>query len=319
MILLNYVEFFQCTHFMEKKNSLDPVDIVDLCSLKKCIINESDMKKWILSPAFQMLNQTLLLLNNSVRSIPRSTSYISRPIISKLLEAITCLFDTMKEIKPNHSSTRYGNYAFRSWLTQVWEKRSMILEDVTDNHESQEYFCQSFGSWTRIDFGTGHELNFLAFISTLFSDGILLPEDAPAIVFDVFWSYYDLTIALQTRYNLEPAGSHGSWGVDDYVALPFVFGSSQLIDHPKITPLNVIEEEVAAEYKDDYLYCRWIYYIHQVKKGPFSETARILYSIKDLPHFQKLNNGMLKMYKGEIFDRYLVIRHFRFGEILKWE
>jgi hypothetical protein len=55
--------------------------------------------------------------------------------------------------------------------------------------ELSTYLIESVGNSTRIDYGTGHELAFIAFLCCLFQLGILTPEDSVATVTKTFQRY----------------------------------------------------------------------------------------------------------------------------------
>ncbi|GMF60491.1 unnamed protein product [Phytophthora fragariaefolia] len=121
---------------------------------------------------------------------------------------------------------------------------------------------------------------------------------------------------LQKQYMLEPAGSHGVWGLDDYHCLPFYFGSAQLIGQHEILPESVHDDNVLLTQHNEYLYLDAVKFIKEVKAGsPFAETSPMLNDISALPSWEKTNGGMLKLYEGEVLKKLPVIQHLRFGTL----
>jgi len=82
-----------------------------------------------------------------------------------------------------------------------------------------------------MDYGTGHETSFSLFLLCLCLGGFYSSgkDEDQALVLVVFLRYLRLCWRLQDVYKLEPAGSHGVWGLDDSHFLPYVLGSGQLL------------------------------------------------------------------------------------------
>ena len=97
---------------------------------------------------------------------------------------------------------------------------------------------------------------------------------------------------LQSTYMLEPAGSHGVWGIDDYHFLPFLFGSAELINHPKfVAPELIHNDKLIEEFYKDYMYLDCIRWIKEAKKGtPFYETSPVLNDISAAANWRKVAN-----------------------------
>lgn len=121
---------------------------------------------------------------------------------------------------------------------------------------------------------------------------------------------------LQVVYNMEPAGSHGVWSLDDFQFLPFIFGSSQLANHKRLGPNSFVDPSQVEAYHAEYMFMGCIKFILQVKTGPFAEHSNQLWNISSVPSWSKVNGGLLKMYTAEVLDKFPVVQHVLFGSFI---
>jgi len=289
----------------------------------KMINSSEEFELWKNSDAYKSFSSFIIQLSESVHEKKISDPCIENPITHKIILVLDEMDVWISEIPPTHQPTRFGNKAFRTWFSKV-EKESERLNSSLLSSELQgatielaPMLVNSIGNYTRIDYGSGHEAAFLIWLFCLKRLGILLEEDHQAIVTRIFARYLKMVRNLQRIYLLEPAGSHGVWGLDDYQFLPFLFGSSQLIGHPYIKPNSIHNSDIVNSFSEEYLYLGCIQFINQMKKGPFGEHSPYLNDISYVPHqlWEKVNAGMIKMYHKEVLCKFVVIQHFLFGSI----
>lgn len=125
---------------------------------------------------------------------------------------------------------------------------------------------------------------------------------------------------LQFEYWLEPAGSHGVWGLDDYHFLPFLFGSAQLLDHKYIKPKSIHDVDTVEQFSKSYMYLACIHFINTVKTtASLRWHSPMLDDISACKTWVKVNQGMIKMYKAEVLSKLPIMQHFMFGSIIHFE
>jgi serine/threonine-protein phosphatase 2A activator len=295
------------------------------------IDSHETLNRFLSSRQFAELWAFILRLNEAVTDKKVSSVPIGgiRPGVAALVEILRKVENWVEDYPPVAAEVgRFGNVAFRSWHASLVKHAPALVATVLASggvvddveHKADElaaYFETSFGNETRIDYGTGHEAQFCLMLHLLEREGVFCEEDYAAVALVAFPAYLSVTRQLQNSYRLEPAGSHGVWGLDDYSFLPFLWGSAQLMSNTRIKPTIVDDGvDVLREHGKEYMYLDAVAFIKSVKTGLFSEYSSMLYDISRVrTGWPKINQGMLKMYKGEVWHKVPVTQMFLFGNM----
>ena len=311
-----------------------------------------DIITWLLQlnrPMFPTKDAEGNIQQSSLTSPPRYSEEVQN-----LRQLIAEFSNLIEKAPPDTGPRRFGNVAFRTWYRLSQETADSLCETHLANilrrygRDDQErrtalkdelkvYLLGSFGSAQRLDYGTGHELSFVAFLACLWKLGAFEDGEERAIVMGVIQPYLELIRHLVLTYTLEPAGSHGVWGLDDHSFIPYIFGSAQYGPpinptdtstpvptegslKPSPSPSKVTDKATVADYKDSNMYFSAIQFIYDVKRGPFWEHSPVLYDISGIKDgWAKINKGMLKMYVAEVLGKFPVVQHFFCGSLFRWE
>jgi serine/threonine-protein phosphatase 2A activator len=289
------------------------------------ILSPKDHEVFLESSTYKLLLAFVFGLTDSVVDTP--VSAIRDDELSPAVKDILAILDRVEDVAhrsppEEQGDSRFGNKGFRDFLDLAakehtsWHRQLGITSEEAVL-EISTYFLQSFGNRTRIDYGSGHELNFMLWLLCLYQIKILEPSDFRPLVLKVFTRYLTLMRLIQKTYYLEPAGSHGVWGLDDYQFLPFLFGSSQLLHHPFIRPLSIHQNLILEEYSSDYLYLGQVAFVNSVKNVEgLRWHSPMLDDISSAKSWGKVEAGMRRMFVAEVLKKLPVMQHFLFGSLV---
>ncbi|KAJ1912935.1 Serine/threonine-protein phosphatase 2A activator 2 [Tieghemiomyces parasiticus] len=299
---------------------------------EKRILTKHDLAEFQDSEAYAQYIGFIEALNQAVLGRKLTEACHESEITQALVKLLGTVSDLATATPPLQTDGRFGNPAFRtfydgvhdqatSWVEPLLRGSPKLRDDEERAAAAREvagYLQESFGNRERIDYGTGHEANFMAFLLCLVRLDLFTVTDHPALVLRVFHRYLRVMRQLQFGYWLEPAGSHGVWGLDDYHFLPFLFGSAQLVGHRYIKPKSIHDAETVQEFAKDYIYLASIKFINEVKTASLRWHSPMLDDISGVKTWDKVNSGMLKMYLAEVLGKLPIMQHFLFGTFINF-
>ncbi|CAI8007027.1 Serine/threonine-protein phosphatase 2A activator [Geodia barretti] len=259
---------------------------------ERLVKDTADLETWKKSQAYQDFTGFIYILNEAVKGKKNNDS-----IIDKLTGVLDMYMKFIDETPPLEQPERFGNKAYRLWSDRVRDSSEEVIKSLlpADLHgaveELQPYLLQGFGNAIRIDYGTGHEMKFAAFLCCLMKMKVIPQDCAAALVLHVIRSH--VCVLQPTQPSVE--------------------------SQTELTPLSFVEETLVNQNASDYMFMSCVAYINKVKTGPFAEHSNSLWGISSVAEWTKVNSGLIKMYKAEVLGKFPVIQHFPFGTILSFE
>ncbi|KKY33579.1 putative serine threonine-protein phosphatase 2a activator 1 [Diaporthe ampelina] len=308
---------------------LNPTVSHSFSAPSKCINEGPDVARFLTSKAYRDIGVFVMQLNRALcpRKSPSGPSKTfplvggnrqDTATVRKLRELLDRAAKFIGDAPPDPGPRRFGNISFRKWYQLLEQNvdrllREFVSDDILDFRASEETTAQHPGPSGEGNQSTGAIDELKAYF---------------------LGGYLNVVRRLILTYNLEPAGSHGVWGLDDHAFMPYIFGSAQFtrpITEDESMPLegsverapkpgDILKPEVVERLRETNMYFSAVGFINDVKKGPFWEHSPILYDVSGIKDgWGKINKGMIKMFNAEVLSKFPVVQHFPFGSLFSWD
>lgn len=205
-----------------------------------------------------------------ISSISKSIKINEQHNNTKYLEELDKIRQIISSTPLSDEKGRFANPNLRIVFLQI-------------KHENK-YFINSWGNSKRLDYGAGHELNYLCYCYQKYVERELNINE----VCNLLIEYFKIVKMFIEKFNIEPAGSKGMWTLDSYQLLPFVIGSAQAS--------KKVEE--------------WFQDILDRNKSIL--VGRLIYR-----KWNDVHEDMYKMYDREVLSRHVVTKSFLYSEYLE--
>lgn len=172
---------------------LDPAALPNFTKPVKQINEGQDVSRFLTTLAYRDIGLFVLQLNHALcprhkpsstvpRVFPLTSTPSSTPSILSLQKLLADIESIITEAPPDPGPRRFGNVSFRRWYSLLEERLGNLLQtgllgetlslgQGKAGEEVGSYLLGAFGSSQRLDYGTGHELSFLAFLGCLWKLG----------------------------------------------------------------------------------------------------------------------------------------------------
>ncbi|XP_017082210.1 serine/threonine-protein phosphatase 2A activator [Drosophila eugracilis] len=320
---------------MEQKTTVDPKRVAaffrrtttgPVCRVQSNL----DLEAWQLSKAYYTLITYLNDVSSEIQGIQNTDTF---PISQNILR-VTAIFEKLDALIQSNppapvvqgSGLDPGNKSFRRWahnmLRDIYQMVEKALPPSKCRHVNELgwYLSSSFGSSTKIEYGTGNELNFLFFICSLFKAEILTrEEDLAASALVLFDRYLKFVRRLQVTYSVVSSNWNGGYSLDKFQFVPFIWGVAQLCYEAPFSPQKMLDEDTIAKYRKNYLLIDCVGHMANTYIGTFARHSSQLWCLAALSSWTKIHRGLMFMFTDDILLEFDILSALRFGELMPFE